>query len=243
MRRFTYVKVLCAGALAAGVLCGAPLCAAAIGHAGHSGSGGHVRAHIAAVHAANHASAFATSATAHESTVGRAVQASQSAGLAGSGDQLSDRSYMPGTTPYADRPWIEGYEPLREDELFHASYKVLPSHNVLKVYVADAGDFGAAGIRFSARVPHTGRDLTSSEMEHEAVALLRAAFDGFPDLQTIDVWGTIPVQLSNMASVDSTVFSVSADRTTYLAIRDHAMSDEEFLSAFGRIWVAPQVPR
>jgi len=163
--------------------------------------------------------------------------------MAGSGEQLTDRSYMPGTTPYADRPWIEGYEPLREDELFHASYKALPSHNVLKVYVADTGEFSAAGIRFSARLAHTERDMSAQEMEHETVTLLRTTFDSFPDLQTIDVWGTIPVQLTKLTSVDSTVFSVSADRTTYLAIRDHPMSDEAFLSAFGRVWVAPQVPR
>lgn len=243
MRRFTYVKLLCAGALAAGVLCGAPLVAIAAGHGGHGGRGTHPQPHLAAVQNAVHATAFTGTDTTHGSTIGRALQAAQSAGMAGSGEQLTDHSYMPGTTPYADRPWIEGYEPLREDELFHASYRVLPAHNVLKVYVADAGEFSAAGIRFSARVPHSERDMSAAEMEHETVTLLRTAFDDFPDLQTIDVWGTIPVQLTNMTSVDSTVFSVSADRTTYLAIRDHAMPDEAFLAAFGRVWLAPQVPR
>lgn len=163
--------------------------------------------------------------------------------MAGSSEPLTDREYMPGTTPYVDRPWIEGYTPLREDELFHASYRALPSHNVLKVYVADAGEYGAAGIRFSARVAHTGRDMTENEMERETVTLLRTAFDNFPDLQTVDVWGTIPVQRDELTTVDSTVFSVSADRATYLAIRDHPMSDEAFLEAFGRVWVAPQVTR
>jgi hypothetical protein len=243
MQRSEYVKVLCAGALAAGVLCGAPLLAVAAGHGGHGGRGSRPQTHLVAGQSAVHASAFAAAEPAHGSAVGRALQASQSAGMGGAGEQLTDHSYMPGTTPYADRPWIEGYEPLREDELFHASYRVLPSHNVLKVYVADAGEFGAAGIRFSARVAHSDRDMSATEMEHESVALLRTAFDSFPELQTIDVWGTIPVQLSNMTSVDSTVFSVSADRTTYLAIRDHAMSDEAFLTAFGRVWLAPQVPR
>jgi len=150
---------------------------------------------------------------------------------------------MPGTTPFADRPWIEGYAPLREDELFHETYRALPSHNVLKVYVADAGEYGAAGIRFSARVAHTGRDMTSAEIQHETVTLIRTAFDGFPDLQTVDVWGTIPVQKDELTTIDSTVFSVSADRATYLAIRDHPMSDDAFLAAFGRVWMAPQVPR
>lgn len=190
-----------------------------------------------------HTTAFAPAEPTRGSAIGHALHASQSAGMAGAGDQLTDHSYMPGTTPYADRPWIEGYEPLREDELFHASYRVLPAHNVLKVYVADAGEFSTAGIRFSARMPHSEHDMSAAEMEHETVTLLRTAFDSFPDLQTIDVWGTVPVQLTDMTSVDSTVFSVSADRATYLAIRDHAMSDEAFLAAFGRVWLAPQVPR
>jgi hypothetical protein len=245
MRRSTYVKILCAGALAAGALCGAPLLAVAGGHSGHAGHGGrgvHQQSHLL-VGPGVHASALRVPEPAHASAVSRALQASQSAGMAGSSEQLTDHSYMPGTTPYADRPWIEGYEPLREDELFHASYKALPSHNVLKVYVADSGEFGAAGIRFSARVPHTGQDMSAAEMEHETVSLLHTAFDDFPELQTIDVWGTIPVQLNDLTSVDSTVFSVSADRATYLTIRDHDLSDEAFLAAFGRVWVAPQVPR
>jgi hypothetical protein len=243
MPRSEYVKLLCAGALAAGVLCAAPLVAVAAGHGGHGGRGPHPRPHFAVGQSTVHAAAFTAAESAHGSTVDRALQASQSAGMGGSSEPLNDQSYMPGTTPYADRPWIEGYEPLREDELFHASYKVLPSHNVLKVYVADTGEFSAAGIRFSARVPHTERDLSAAEMEHESAALLRTAFDSFPDLQTVDVWGTIPVQLNSMTSIDSTVFSVSADRTTYLAIREHPMSDEAFLAAFGRVWVAPKVPR
>jgi hypothetical protein len=242
MRRSKHVKILCAGALAAGVLCGAPLLAIAGAHSGHGGRGAHQQSHLLAGQAVAHPSALRVPEPGHASAVSRALQASQAAGMAGSGE-LTDRSYMPGTTPFANRPWIEGYEPLREDELFHASYRALPSHNVLKVYVADSGEFGAAGIRFSARVPHTGRDMSATEMEHETVTLLHTAFDDFPDLQTIDVWGTIPVQLNDLTSVDSTVFSVSADRAMYLSIRDRDLSDEEFLDAFGRVWLAPQVPR
>ena len=247
-RRSIDVKTLCAGALAAGVLCGAPLLALAASHPSHPvrrGHGGktHFVSPLVPMHTAARPTAYVGAASASRSAVDRAVQASAAAGFGGSGEPLTDREYMPGTTPFADRPWIEGYAPLREDELFHETYRVLPSHNVLKVYIADAGDFGAAGIRFSARVAHTGRDMTAAEIEHETVTLLRTAFDGFPDLQTVDVWGTIPVHQDELTTVDSTVFSVSADRATYLAIRDHAMSDDAFLAAFGREWMAPQVPR
>jgi len=248
-RRSIDVKTLCAGAFAAGVLCGAPLLALAAHHSGHAyprghaGGKTHAVAHFVAAHASVHAAAYAGTEATSRSAVDRAVQASTAAGFGGSSEPLPDREYMPGTTPFADRPWIEGYAPLREDELFHDTYRALPSHNVLKVYVADAGDYGAAGIRFSARVAHTGHDMTAQEMEHETVTLIRTAFDGFPALQTVDVWGTIPVQKDELTTIDSTVFSVSADRATYLAIRDHSMSDEAFLTAFGRVWLAPQVPR
>ena len=158
-------------------------------------------------------------------------------------EPLDDREDAPGTTPFPDRPWIEGYEPAREDALFRASYPVLPSHNILKIYVFDAPTYGAAGIRFSARVPHTNTDINEEEMEHEAVALIRTAFDRLPDLQTLDVWATIPVDKTRAASIESTVFSISADRATYLEIRDRGLADDDFLAAFGRVWVAPQVPQ
>jgi hypothetical protein len=156
---------------------------------------------------------------------------------------LAGRGSEPGTTPYPGRPWIEGYEPSREDELFRASYPVLPSHNVLKIYVSDAGGYDAAGIRFSARVPHGANDIDADEMQHEAALLIKTVFERFPDLQTIDVWATVPVAKRELTTVDSTVFSVSADRPTYLAIRDRGLPDDEFLTAFGKVWLAPQVPR
>ena len=149
----------------------------------------------------------------------------------------------PGTTPYRARPWIEGYQPSREDALFRATYPLLPMHNILKVYVSDAGSYDAAGIRFSARVPHTGHDIDAEEMRHEAALLIKTAFDKFPDLQTVDVWATIPVPKTELTTVESTVFSVSADRVTYLSVRDHGLDDEAFLDSFGKVWVAPQVPR
>lgn len=150
---------------------------------------------------------------------------------------------MPGTTPYVDKPWIEGYEPAREDELFRATYPLLPAHNILKIYVSDAGSYDAAGIRFSARVPHTMRDIDATEMQHEAATLIRTVFERFPDLQMLDVWATIPVDKSDATSIESTVFSVSADRGTYVAVRNRTLSDDSFLAAFGHVWLAPQVPR
>ncbi len=206
---------------------------AALGEA----TGGHAQSGVVrSVHAGNASGAAATS------SVGRALQASQSAGLT-TRETPIDRSVAPGTTPYAQRPWIEGYDPAREDELFRATYALLPTHNILKVYVSDAGDYDAAGIRFSARVPHTMRDIDAAEMEHEAALLVRTAFERFDDLQAVDVWATIPVDKSALTSVENTVFSVSADRATYAAIRDRDLSDGSFLAAFGRVWLAPQVPR
>jgi hypothetical protein len=149
---------------------------------------------------------------------------------------------LPGTTPYHARPWIEGYEPNREDALFRATYPLLPMHNILKVYVSDAESYDAAGIRFSARVPHTTQDIDVAEMRHEAAVLIKTAFDRFPDLQTVDVWATIPVPKTELTTVESTVFSVSADRVTYQAVRGRELDDEAFLDSFGKVWIAPQVP-
>jgi hypothetical protein len=228
--RFIDMRFLCAGALAAGVLCAALTSSALAAHAHAHGLPAQSAHSLHAVH------------TAPAGGVGGAVEAAQAAGGVSS-EPMTDRAVMPGTTPYADRPWIEGYEPAREDELFRATYPVLPTHNILKIYVSDEGTYDAAGIRFSARVPHTMRDIDSTEMEREAVTLIRTAFDRFPDLQTLDVWATIPVDKNDLTSIESTVFSVSADRPTYLAIRTRGLSDESFLTAFGRVWLAPQVPR
>lgn len=141
-------------------------------------------------------------------------------------------------------PWIEGVTPSLENRLFDATYKVLPTHNVLKVYVFDASGYQSAGIRFSARVPHEPRDLPESELNHEAAELIRTTFDGFPQIQALDVWATIPVAKAQATEVESTVFSVSADRKTYEAIRDDAgLTDENFLAAFGQVWTAPEVPQ
>ena len=233
MSRLEYVKIFCAGALAAGVLCGATLTAAAAGHGGRA-----VHAGILA-----HGLAAPSPRTSRATAVSRAIQASQSAGRTGASEPITDHSIDPGTTPFAQRPWIEGYEPLREDELFRAVYSALPSHNVLKVYATDAGSYDTAGIRFSARVPHTMRDIDVEEMQREAATLVRTAFERFPDLQTLDVWATIPVEKTEATSIEATVFSVSADRATYLEIRDRGLTDPEFLAAFGRVWIAPQVPR
>src|SRR5215470_4444153 len=147
-RRSIDVRTLCAGALAAGVLCGAPLLAVAAhsthAHRGHGGAKPHAVAQFVRGHVGAHTAAYTGAESGSRSAVDRAVQASAAAGFSGAGstEQLPDREYMPGTTPFADRPWIEGYAPLREDELFHETYRALPSHNVLKVYVADAGEYG-----------------------------------------------------------------------------------------------------
>lgn|SRR5579864_4320800 len=141
-------------------------------------------------------------------------------------------------------PWVEGVTPSLENRLFEATYKALPRHNVLKVYVFDASGYESAGIRFSARVPHEPEDLTEAELDREAAALIRTTFDGFPEVQMLDVWATIPVATSQATAVESTVFSVSADRETYDRIRtDASLADDAFLQSFGPIWVAPQVPR
>jgi hypothetical protein len=128
-----------------------------------------------------------------------------------------------------------------ENRLFDATYRTLPSHNILKVYVFDTSAYESAGIRFSARVPHELRDLGRADLNHEAVSLIRVTFDRFPELQSLDVWATIPVPKSQLTQVESTVFSVSADRETYASIRDKQLTDQEFLDAFGRVWIAPEI--
>ena len=245
----TVKSILWAGAFAAGIFFAATSVALAGGRAAHAVRAGHSAVVEAASDAARQGlqgtSAIAHDPAVHERSLGaaRGRFASESHTNSTGTESLDDRTDAPGTTPFPDRPWIEGYEPAREDALFRASYPVLPSHNILKIYVSDSPSYGAAGIRFSARVPHTNTDITEEEMEHEAVALIRTAFDRFPDLQTLDVWATIPVDKTHATSVESTVFSISADRATYLEIRDRGLTDEAFLAAFGRMWVAPQVPQ
>lgn len=140
--------------------------------------------------------------------------------------------------------WVEGVDPAVENRLFFATYGVLPSHNVLKVYAFSAGGYESAAVRFSGRVPHESRDLTVDELAREAVVLIRTTFDDFPQIQHVDIWATVPVAQSQATSVENTVFSVSADRSVYERIPEHAdMTDESFLGAFGRVWIAPQVPR
>jgi hypothetical protein len=141
-------------------------------------------------------------------------------------------------------PWIEGVTPPLENELFEATYRILPSHNVLKVYVFDAGGYESAGIRLSGRVPHEPKDLPAWELDREAVELIRTTFDQFPEVRTLDVWATIPVAKSEATEIDNTIFSVSADRDTYETIRtDSSLSDADFLAQFGRVWTAPEVPQ
>jgi hypothetical protein len=142
------------------------------------------------------------------------------------------------------QPWVEGVDPALENALFEATYRALPEHNVLKVYAFSAGGYESAGIRFSARVPHQSRDLTADEIAHEAAIIIRTAFYNFPSVEEVDVWGTIPVSLQQTKSVESTVFSVSASREIYAELeKQPALSDEFFVGAFGRVWIAPQVPR
>ena len=142
------------------------------------------------------------------------------------------------------RPWVEGVTPPLENALFAATYKVLPTHNVLKIYVFDAGGYESAGIRFSARIAHQQRNFSEDEMIAEAATLIRTTFESFPEIQTLDVWGTIPVAESMQTRVEDTVFSVTADRATYLLLRrGEGLSDREFISAFGRVWISPQVPQ
>ena len=226
----TVRTILCAGALAAGIFAAATSLALASGHVAHQ---------------ARVIMPVTTRNAAHQwlQTVARSPRVAAPAERLAEPETLGDRSDAPGTTPFPDRPWIEGYEPAREDALFRAAYPVLPSHNVLKIYVSDVPVPGAAGVRFSGRVPHTQTDLTEDEMEREAATLIRTTFERFPDIQTIDVWATIPVDKRQLASVESTVFSVSADRTTYRNIRDLGLTDDAFLAAFGPIWIAPQVPQ
>ena len=92
-------------------------------------------------------------------------------------------------------------------------------------------------------MPHELRDLTQPELDAEAASLIRTSFDRFPELQMLDVWGTIPIAPDEVTEEESTVFSVSADRATYEAIRDKGLSDADFLAVFGHVWVAPGVPQ
>jgi|SRR5579872_630794 len=141
-------------------------------------------------------------------------------------------------------PWTEGVDPALESAMFAATYRALPSHNVLKVYAFSAAGYESAGIRFSARVPHEARDLTEPEIASEAVTLIRITFDDFPSVEEVDIWGTVPVAVSKMTAVENTVFSVSADRETYEQVRRQpGLRNDFFLAAFGRVWFAPQVPR
>ena len=157
--------------------------------------------------------------------------------------QLRSPAVLPAGPAHPARPWVEGVTPPFENRLFDATYRTLPNHNILKVYVFDTKAYESAGIRFSARVPHELRDLGRSEMSHEAVSLIRTTFDKFPQLESLDIWATIPVPKSELTQIENTVFSVSADRDTYLSIRDKQLSDQEFLAAFGRVWIAPEIPQ
>ncbi|MDQ6780082.1 MAG: hypothetical protein M3Z37_02875 [Candidatus Eremiobacteraeota bacterium] len=162
------------------------------------------------------------------------------------GGYLHHAARVPGVRPlyHRLRPWAEGVTPPLENRLFAATYRVLPSHNVLKVYVFDAGGYQSAGIRFSARVPHTAHDLNAEELDSEAARLIRTTFERFPEIQTLDVWATIPVSEAQQTSVENTVFSVSADRATFDSLRaGRGLSDAAFLEAFGHVWLAPEVPR
>jgi len=142
------------------------------------------------------------------------------------------------------KPWIEGVDPSVEDRLFVATYDALSTHNVLKVYAFDAGGYESAAIRISGRIPHEPEDMSLDELASEAVTLIHTTFERFPDVQHVDIWATVPVPQSEATSVENTVFSVSADRSVYERIDDgHEMSDLGFLGAFGRVWVAPEVPR
>jgi hypothetical protein len=141
-------------------------------------------------------------------------------------------------------PWVEGVDPALENALFEATYRALPEHNVLKVYAFAAGGYESAGVRFSARVPHRSRDLTAPEIAHEAAILIRTVFNDFPQVEEVDVWGTIPVSMLETKAIENTVFSVSASRDIYEQLeRQSGLTDEFFVGAFGRVWIAPQVPR
>src|SRR5208283_1585218 len=48
--------------------------------------------------------------------------------------------------PARERPWDEGVTPALENRLFAETYKALPNHNVLKVYVFDTSGYESAGI-------------------------------------------------------------------------------------------------
>lgn len=149
------------------------------------------------------------------------------------------------TTSYdVAHPWIEGVDPVMENRLFYATYGALRSHNVLKVYGFSADGYQSAGIRISGRVPHDQEDLPLPELTREAATLIRTTFDRFPQLDEVDVWATIPVAPRDQTSTESTVFSVCADRATFARISARTdLSDEQFLAAFGQVWVAPEVPR
>lgn len=143
-----------------------------------------------------------------------------------------------------DKPWIEGVDPSVENRLFDATYDALSSHNVLKVYAFDAGGYESAAIRISGRVPHESEDLSLDDLAAEAVVLIKTTFDRFPEVEHVDIWATVPVPQSEQTSVENTVFSVSADRSVFERIDEgDDMSDLGFLGAFGRIWIAPEVPR
>jgi len=138
------------------------------------------------------------------------------------------------------RPWIEGLDPVLENQVFDAAYRVLPKHNILKIYMHGGDSYESGGIRFSARIPHQRRDLSLPQMDAEAAALIRTTFDQFPQVQALDVWATIPVAQARQAAVENTVFSVSADRAAYLVIRRrHGLDAVEFVDSFGRVWAAP----
>jgi hypothetical protein len=142
------------------------------------------------------------------------------------------------------KPWIEGVDPTVENSLFLATYDAIASHNVLKVYAFDSGGYESAAIRISGRVPHESEDLSLDDLASEAVVLIKTTFERFPDVQHVDVWATVPVPQSEQTSIENTVFSVSADRSVFERIDEgDDMSDLGFLGAFGRVWVAPEVPR
>lgn len=141
-------------------------------------------------------------------------------------------------------PWVEGVQPRLEDRLFDATYRALPSHNVLKVYAFQAGNYQSAGIRFSARVAHRPENISAAAMFAETEVLVRTTFDRFPEITTLDVWATVPVDEWRLTKQENTVYSMTADRATYEAIRARTdLTPEMFVRSFGEVWVAPQVSR
>ncbi len=142
-------------------------------------------------------------------------------------------------------PWIEGVTPSLEDRLFDATYKNFAIAQRVESLCLRCGRLPVS------RHPLLGARAARTERSAGARARPRSCSTHPNDVRSNFrksrhwTFGQ-PYQSAKAQAteVESTVFSVSADRKTYETLRDNAaLTDEDFLTAFGQVWTAPELPQ